>query len=152
MLNFVSIGLFFRTWVAKKPQILPLFWTSAFCDVGLRRKLNLGKQLQTFLSKGVKIVSIIQRLQGENLCSNAVVHKRDGHINTQHRKKLFKNSPHRRRAKSEAHQTRYGNRRPRARSRTQKTFWGLTHIFRRYRNAENFGGNRPSQIKTPITP
>jgi len=57
----------------------------------------------------------------------------------------------RRRVKSEPHQTRHGDRGPRARSCASKTF-GVWRIVSPLGGAENFGVTRPPQLKTPITP
>ena len=59
--------------------------------------------------------------------------------------------PLRRRVKSESHQTMHGDRGPRARSRTSRSFGSLTHSFAA-RGTENLGVTRPRQVKTPITP
>ena len=75
--------------------------------------------------------------------------KRDGHKSMTDRQK--KTSPPRRRVKSKPHQPWYGDRGPRTRSRTSKTFGGLTHSFAA-RGTENLGVTRPRQIKTLITP
>ena len=53
----------------------------------------------------------------------------------------------RRRVKSEPHQTWQGDRGPRARSCTWKTFGGLTHSFA-VRGHWKFGGNKTPQLKT----
>jgi len=56
--------------------------------------------------------------------------------------------PPRRRLKSEPHQTWHGDRGPRARSCTSKTF-GIWRIVSPLGGAENLGITRPRQLKTP---
>ena len=152
--NFVSIGLFCRSVAAKKTifaVFLPFF--------GLRhlvmspivinlRKLSMGVQLQTFPYPTASKSSVLQRLHGEigrtTLTFKSVTNKQTD-------KKTQRFWPPRRRVKSEPHQTWHGDRGPRARSCTSKTFGGLTHSFAA-RSAENSGASRPPQLKTPMTP
>ena len=65
----------------------------------------------------------------------------DGQKSVTDREKTQRFSPTRRQVKSEPHQTWYGDRGPRARSCTSKTFCGLTHSFAA-RGTENLGGNQ----------
>jgi len=134
--NFVSIGLFFRPLAAKKPQYLPnfaIFWTSAFSVVANWQqsvKVEHGCTTTNLaLPNGIKIISVLQRLHGEIGRTNSDVHKRDGQTNTQTDKKTQRLWPPWWRVKSEPHQTWHGDRGPRERSFTSKTFRGLTHSF-----------------------
>ena len=80
------------------------------------------------LSNGIKIVSILPRLHGQIGRTIADVQKRDEQTDkTDRQNNPF--WPPRRRVKSEPHQTWHGDRGPRARSCTSKTFGGLTHSF-----------------------
>ena len=136
MPNFVSIGLFCSPLAAKNPQfchILPYF--------GLRHlvvspignsltKLNTGAQRQTFLyptvSKSFLYSSAFMAKSGaQSLTFKSVTNEQ---TNKQTKKTQRFLSP-RRRVKSEPHQTWHGDRGPRARSFTSKTFRGLTHSF-----------------------
>jgi len=79
--------------------------------------------------------------------------KRDGQTNKQtDRQKIQRFWPPRRRVKSEPHKTWNGDRGPRARSCTSKTFWGPTHIVSPLRSAEYLTETRHHQLKTPISP
>jgi len=76
----------------RKTQIFAVFWTSAFSDVATGislRKLSTGVQLQTFLSNGIKIVSVSQWLYGEIGRTNSDVQKRDGQTNRQTKNSTF---------------------------------------------------------------
>ena len=68
MTNFISIGLFCRHLLAKTPQFLPFFWTSAFSGVASWQQSDKGEHGCTTtnlpLSNGIKIVSVLQRLLG----------------------------------------------------------------------------------------
>ena len=135
--NFVSIGLFCRPLAAKNPQFLPIFaifWTSAFSVVANWQQSDKVEHGYTTanlpLPNGIKIVSVLQRLHGEIGRTISDVQKRDGQTNKQtnrqtHRHKNSTFWP----VKSEPHQTWHGDRGPRARSFTSKTFRGLTHSF-----------------------
>jgi len=122
--NFVSIGLFCRPVAAKNPQFLPFF--------GLRhlvmspivinlRKLSTGAQLQTFpypmasksflYSNAFMAKSVAQTLTFKSVT--------DKQTNKQKTQRFW---PPRWRVKSEPHQTWHGDRGPRARSCTSKTF------------------------------
>ena len=136
--NFVSIGLFFRSLAAKNPQFLPylaIFWSSAFSGVASWQqsdKVEHGCTTTNLpLSNGIKIVSVLQRLHGEIGHTISDVQKRDEQTDkqTDKQKKTQRFWPPRRRVKSEPHQTWHGDRGPRARSCTSKTFWGLMHSF-----------------------
>jgi len=80
-----------------------------------------------------KIVSVLQRLHGETGRSISVVQKHDGQTDKQTDRQTDKKTqrfwPPRRRMKSEPIQTWHGDRGPRARSYTSKTFEGLMHRF-----------------------
>jgi len=137
--NFVSIGLFCRPLAARKPQFLPylaIFWTSAFSGVASWQQSDKVEHRCTTtnlpLSNGIKIVSVLQRLHGEIGRTISDVQKRDEQTNRQTNRQTKKTQrfwPPRRRVKSEPHQTWHGDRGPRARSFTSKTFGGLTHSF-----------------------
>ena len=135
--NFVSIGLFCLPMAAKKTQFLPffaVFWTSAFSVVANCHQSQTVERMYTTtnlpLSNGIKIVSVLQRLHGEIGRTNSDAQKRDGQTYKQtNRQKTQRFWPPRRRVKSEPHQTWHGDRGPRARSFTSKTFRGLTHSF-----------------------
>ena len=133
--NFVSIGLFCRPLAAKTPpnfcQFLRFF--------GLRHlvlspignsltKLNTTAQLQTFpyptASKSFLYSNAFMAKWGaQTLTFKSVTDKQTN------RQKTQRFWPPRRRVKSELHQTWHGDRGPRARSFTSKTFRGLTHSF-----------------------
>jgi len=85
--NFVSIDLFCRTLVAKTPNFCGFFGLRhlVVSPIGSSlRKLNTGAQLQTFpLSNGIKIVSVLQRLNGEIGRTVSGFQKRDGQTNKQ---------------------------------------------------------------------
>ena len=127
---FVSIGLFCRPLAAKNPQVLRFFglWHLVLSPIGNSlTKLNTGAQLQTFP---------YPRASKSLLYSNAFMAKSSAQTLTFKSvtdKQTDKNTqrfwPPRRRVKSKPHQTWHGDRRPRMRSCTSKTFGGLTHIF-----------------------
>ena len=135
--NFVSISLFCRPLAAKTPNfghILPYF--------GLRHlvvspignsltKLNTDAQLQTFPYPTVSKSFLYskERLHGEIGRTISDVQMRDEQTNRQTDKKTQRFWPPRRQVKSEPHQTWHGDRGPRARSCSSKTFGGLTHSF-----------------------
>ena len=130
--NFVSIGLFCRPLAAKNPQFLPVFGLRhlVMSTIGINlRKLNTGTQLQTF-PNGIKIVSVLQRLHGDIGRTISDVQKRVEQRDRQtnrHKNATFLATP----AAGEirTHQTWHGDRGPRARSCTSKTFGGLTQSF-----------------------
>ena len=120
----------------EKPQFLPFsanFWTSAFSNVAncpQSQKVKHGCTTTNLpLSNGIKIVSVLQRLHGEIGRTNSDVQTRDGQTDRQTKIKTQRLWLSRRRVKSEPHQTWHGDRGPRARSCTSKTFWGLLHSF-----------------------
>ena len=116
-------------WRRKTPIFFRFFglWHLLMSSIGIHlRKLNTGAQLQTTCpqSNGIKIVSVLQRLHGKIRRTISHAQKRDEQTNKQTDKQT-KNStfwPPRRRVKSEPHQTWHGDRGPRARSCTCKTF------------------------------
>ena len=120
--------------VSEKPQFLPIFaifWTSAFSVVAKWQQYDKVEHECTTtnlpLPNGIKIVSVRQRLHGEIRRTISDVQKRDEQTDKQKKTQRF--LPPRRRVKSEPHQTWHGDRGPRARSFTSKTFGGLTHSF-----------------------
>ena len=131
--SFVWIGLFCRSLTAKTLNFCR-FWNSAFTDIDSWQQSEEVEHGCTTtnlpLSNGIKIVSVLQRLSGKIWRTSSDVQKRDGQTNRQTNKKLnVFGRPGRQRVKSEHHQTRHGDRGPRARSCTSKTFGGLTHRF-----------------------
>jgi len=120
--NFVSIGLFCHPVVAKNPNFsvfgLQHFVMSA-TGINLR-KLNTGAQLQTCpyptASKSFLYSNAFMAKSG----AQSLTFKRVTDRQTDKKTQRF--WPPRRRVKSEPHQTWHGNRRPRARSCTSKTF------------------------------
>ena len=121
----------------EKPQFLPFFGLRHLVMStvgGSLRKLNTGAQLQTFpyptASKSFLYSSVFmvksgaQTLTFKSVTSQAWQEKRDGQT-----KKTQRFSPPRWRMKSNRHQTWHGDRGPRARSFTSKTFGDLTHSF-----------------------
>jgi len=128
--NFVSIGLFFPLCWRKTPTFA-VCWTSAFSGVTCWQQTEKVHQDCTTtdlpLSNGIKIVSVLQRLHGEIGHTNSDVQKRDEQTDRQAKTQRF--WPPQWPVKFEPHQTWHGDRGPRARSYTSKTFGGLTHIF-----------------------
>jgi len=121
VLNFVSISLFCRPLAAKKNVNFVVFWTSAFCGVANWQqceKVEHGCTLHNYRP------SPIQRHQNrfcvptpswrnpgaQTLTFTSVT---DGHTDRQKTQRFW---PTRWRVKSEPHQTRHGDRGPRARS------------------------------------
>ena len=132
--NFASTSLFCHPLAAKNPQFLPIFvifWTSAFSVVAKWQQYDKVEHECTTtnlpLPNGIKVVSVLQSLHGEIGRTNSDVQKRDGQTNRQKKTRRF--WPPRRRVKSELHQTWHGDRGPRARSFTSRTFRGLTRSF-----------------------
>ena len=115
----------------EKPPIFAIFSTSAFSVVANWQQSDKVEHRYTTtnlpLPNGIKIVSVLQRLHGEIGRTNSDVQKRDGQADRQTKNSTFLAT--RRRVKSEPHQTWHGDRGPRARSFTSKTFPGLTHSF-----------------------
>jgi len=154
--NFISIGLFCHPLAAKKPQFLPFFGlrhlvVSPVCSS--LRKLNTGAQLQTFpytkVSKSFLYSNTFMAKSGAESLTFKSVMGRQTQTNKQTKNSTFLAA--RRRVKSEPHQTWHGDRGPRARSCTSKTFRGLTNSSP-LGGAENLGITRPLQLKTPRTP
>ena len=93
-------------------------------------KLNTGAQLRTFryprtVSKSFLYSNVFMAKSGaQSLTFKSVTNKQTDKI-----KKTQRFWLPRRRVKSEPHQTWHGDRGPRARSFTPKTFGGLTHSF-----------------------
>jgi len=62
--------------VAENPNFI-IFWTSAFCGVAIwqhTEKVEHGYTTKNLLYNGIKIAFVFQRLQGEIVHSNFVVH------------------------------------------------------------------------------
>ena len=146
MPNFVSIGLFCRPLAAKTPNFA-IFWTSAFsCVVNWQQseKVEHGAELQTFpyrmASKSFLYSNAFMAKSGaHSLTFKSVTNKQ-----TDKQTDIQKNSTFwapRRRVKSEPHHTWHGDRGPRARSYTSKTFGNLTHSFAA-RGRSRLGCNR----------
>jgi len=114
----------------RKTPIFAVCWTSAFSDVDSwqhSEKVEHGCTTTNLrLSNGIKIVSVLQRLHGENWRTNSDVQKRDEQIDKQKTQRFW---PPRRRVKSKPNQTWHSDRGPRALSCTTKTFGGLMHSF-----------------------
>jgi len=91
------------------------------------------------------MVSVLQRLHGEIERTNSDIQKHDRQTDRQTDKKTQRFLPPRRRVKSEPHQTWHGDRGPRTRSCTSKTFGRLMHSFA-VRGVENLGETRPPQL------
>ena len=129
--NFVSIGLVCRPLAAKNPQFLRFFGHRhlVLSPIGNSlTKLNTSAQLQTFpyptASKSFLYSNAFMAKSGaQTLTFKSVTGKQTN------RQKTQRFWPPRRRVKSEPHQTWHGDRGPRARSFTLKTFGGLTHSF-----------------------
>ena len=153
--NFVWIGLFCRPLAAKTP-ISADFWTSAFSVStvgGSLRKLNISAQLQTFpyptASKSFLYSKAFMAKSGaESLTFKRLPNKQTNRQTNKQKTQRF--WPLRRRVTSEPHQTWHGDRGPRARSCTSKTFPHTMHSFA-VRGRSKFGGTRPTQLKTPLT-
>ena len=147
--DFVSIGLFCRPLLAKNPNFCRFFELRHLVVSPISsslRKLNTGAQLQAFP---------IQRHQNR-FCTPTPSRRNRAHnlwrskawrTNRQTDKQTKDSTfwPPRRRVKSEPHQTWQGDRGPRARSFTSKTFGGLTHSFAT-RGHWKFGGNPSPSI------
>ena len=145
--NFVSIGLFCRPLLATKP-IFAVFWTSAFSGVAKwqqSEKVGQGAQLQTFpyptVSKSF--------LYSNAFMAKSGVRKRDEQTNRQTKRKTQRFWPPRRPVKSEPHQTWHGDRGPRARSCTSKTFPDTTHSFAARGRSKFWGEPDPLNLKPP---
>ena len=113
-----------------------VFWTSAFSGIAnwqQSEKVEHGCTTTNLpLSSGIKIVSVLQRLHGEIGRTISDVQKRDEQTDKQTDKANKKTQRFwlpRQRVKSEPHQSWHGDRGPRARSFTSKTFGGLKHSF-----------------------
>ena len=113
-------------WRRKKPQFLPIF--SALSDVDnwqQSKKVEHGcttTNTNLPLFNGIKIVSVLQCIHGETGHTNSDIQKRDVTKSVTDRQKIQRLSPPRRRVKSDPHRTWHGDRGPRTRSYTSKTF------------------------------
>ena len=144
--NFISIGLFSHLLVAKIPNFC------VFLDFGILWCHQLAAIWESWtwcttknlpLSISIKIISVLQRLVGEIMCTISDVHKHD----EQTKNSKFLAAPAAGRVKSEPHQTWLGDRGPRAHSCSSKTF-GVRRSFAA-RGTENLGGTRPLNLKPP---
>jgi len=130
--NFVSIGLFCHPVVARNANFSVFGLRHlVMSPIGINlRKLSTGAQLQTFpyltASKSFQYSNAFMAKSGAQTLG---VQKHDGQTNKQTDNKTQRFWPLRRLVKSEPHQTWHGDRGPRARSCTSKTFGGLTHSF-----------------------
>ena len=143
------------------------FWISAFCGVAYWWCTEKVKHACTTTNRpllnGAKTVSVLQCLQGKNVCTNCIILKLVIHKSIVHKfdltsmtekhtnKKLNIFSPSQHWVKSEPHQTRHSDRGPRTRTCTSKTFWDLAHGFAT-RGAGYLGETWHPQLKLPITP
>ena len=84
--NFVSVGLFCQTLLAKN-RFFCIFWTSSFSGVtNSQQSQKVGHGCTTTnlpLSNGIKIVSVLQRLHGESGRTISDVQKRHGQTDKQ---------------------------------------------------------------------
>ena len=124
--NFVSIGLFYRPLLAKNPNFAVFRLRHlVLSPIGNSlTKLNTGAQLQTFpypmAPKSFLYSNAFASKSGaQSLTFKSVT---DRQTNRQTDRKTQRFWQPRRRVKSEPHQTSHGDRRPRARSFTSKTF------------------------------
>ena len=89
--NFVSIGLFCRTLVAKNPNFC-CFWTLAFSVVANLQQSEKAEHGCTTtnlpLANGIKIVSVLQQLHGEIGRTISDVQKRDRQTDRQTKTQL----------------------------------------------------------------
>jgi len=140
--NFVSIGLLCRPLATKNPNFCRFVGLQhlVMSSIGINlRKLSKGAQLQTFLSNGIKIVSVLQRLRGEIGHKISDIQKRDGQTNRQtDRQKTQRFWPSRRRVKSEPHQTWHGDKRTSSTFLHLQNFWGSDAVSP-LGGAENLG-------------
>jgi len=126
----------------RKKQFLRFFelWHLVMSPIGINlRKLSTGAQLQTFAyptaSKSFLYSNaFMAKLGAQTLTFKSVT---DRQTNRQKTQRFW---PPRQRVKSESYQTWHGDRGPRARSCTSKTFGVLTHSFAA-RGRWKFGGN-----------
>jgi len=109
----------------RKTPIFAVFWTSAFSDVSWRQSEKVEHRCTTTnlpLSNGIKLYSVLQRLYLAKSCAQALTFRSVTNKQTETDKKTQRFWPPRRRVKPEPHQTWHGDRGPRARSCTSKTF------------------------------
>jgi len=153
MCQILSRSVYSVASVGENPQFLQIFGLRHLVvspiDSSLR-KLNTGAQLQAFpypaASKSFLYSNAFVAKSGaQSLTFKSVTNRQSD------RQKTQRFWPPWRRMKSEPHQIWHGDRGPRARSCTCKTF-GVWCIVSPLGGAENFGITRPSQLKTPITP
>ena len=113
----------------RKTPIVVAFWTSVFSvsPIGSSlRKLNRGAQLQTYPYPTESKSFLYSNPFTVKSGAQSVTFKSVTDRQTNKKQRFW---PPRRRVKSEPHQTWHGDRGPRARSCTSKTFGGLTHSF-----------------------
>jgi len=140
----------------RKTPIFAVFWTSAFSVIANwqpSEKVVHGAQLQTFpnptASKSFLYSKAFMAKSGaESLTFKRLPNKQTNRQTNKQKTQRF--WPLRRRVTSEPHQTWHGDRGPRARSCTSKTFPHTMHSFA-VRGRSKFGGTRPTQLKTPLT-
>jgi len=116
----------------RKTPIFAVFWTSAFSVITNWQqsdKVEHGcSTTNPPLSNGIKIVSVLQRLHGEIGRTISDVQKRDDQTNRQTKKLNVFGDPGGGEIRAPPNLG-HGDRGPRARSCTSKTFGGLAHSF-----------------------
>jgi len=129
----------------EKPQIIfTVFGLRHFVVSLIDSNLRMLSKVHNYKSspiQTIKIVSVLQRLHGEIGRTISEVQKRDEQTDIQTKNSTFWSTW--RRVKSELHQTLHGDRGPRARSCTSKTFGGLRQ-FHRYEALKIWGNQTPS--------
>ena len=134
-------------WWRKKTQFLPYSGLrhSVVSPFGSNlTKLSTDAQLQTFPYPRHQNRFCSLTSSWRNRAQSSDVQKRDEQTDKQTKTQRFWLP--RRRVKSEPHQTRHGDRGPRASSDTCKTF-GVRRIVSPLGDAENLGVTRPCQLK-----
>ena len=133
--NFVSINLLCRPLAAKNAKFCRFLdfenFVVSLVGGGNLRKLNTLHNYKPSTIQRIKIVSVLERLQGEIGRTIADVQKRDEQTDrqTDRHTKTQRFWPRRRRVKSEPYQTLHGDRGPRSRSCISRTFGDTTHSF-----------------------
>jgi len=147
--NLVSIGLFCRLLLAKNPNFCRFFGLQhlVLLPIGRSlRKLNTGAQLQTFpyptASKSFLYSNaFMAKSSAQSLTFKSVTNKKTN-------KKTQRFWAPQLWVKSEPHQSRHGDRGPRARSCTSKLF-RVRRIVSPLGGAQNLGEPDPLNLKSP---